>query len=65
MQSTTVDTVVAGWRAGLESVDGYDSPAGPLYVGGAATEAGLVDGADLTAALETASDSCFPRPLCC
>ncbi|KRV48298.1 hypothetical protein AQ490_25100 [Wenjunlia vitaminophila] len=33
--------IVSGWRAGAESVGAFDNPAGPLYVGGAATEAGL------------------------
>lgn len=52
---TKVDGIVSGWLAGMESVQGFDNPAGPLYVGGAATEKALVDDGDL---LLTRCSSC-------
>ncbi|WP_326596653.1 DUF6229 family protein [Streptomyces sp. NBC_01803] len=49
------DLIVAAWLDGAESAYGQDNPAGPLYVGGAATEAALVDAAE---ALLTRCSSC-------
>ncbi|MFP8961533.1 DUF6229 family protein [Streptomyces nanhaiensis] len=52
---TRADEIVAAWLDGAESSHGELNPAGPLYVGGAATEAALVDATD---ALFTACSSC-------
>ncbi|MFH0242841.1 DUF6229 family protein [Streptomyces sp. HK10] len=52
---TRADEIVAAWLDGAESSHGEPNPAGPLYVGGAATEAALVDATD---ALFTACSSC-------
>ncbi|MBN3930785.1 hypothetical protein IQ279_14260 [Streptomyces verrucosisporus] len=52
---TRADEIVAAWLDGAESSHGELSPAGPLYVGGDATEAALVDATD---ALFTACSSC-------
>ena len=52
---TRADEIVAAWLDGAESAHGELNPAGPLYVGGAATEAALVDASN---ALFTACSSC-------
>lgn len=40
MQQT--DNIVSGWLGGSESIDGYENPAGPLYIEGTvATEVAL------------------------
>lgn len=35
------DDIIAGWLAGTEVVDGWDNPAGPLFVGGKYAEADI------------------------
>lgn len=52
---TRAEALVSAWLDGAESADGELNPAGPLYVGGAATEAALTDATD---ALFTACSSC-------
>jgi len=38
------DEIVGGWLSGADTVDGYENPAGALYVEGiAATEAAMTD----------------------
>lgn len=49
------EQIVAAWLEGAESVHGEANPAGPLYVGGSATEEALVDATD---ALLTQCSSC-------
>ncbi|MEN4902335.1 DUF6229 family protein [Luteimonas sp. TWI1437] len=59
------DEIVGGWLSGADSVDGYENPAGALYVEGvAATEAAMTN-TDLS--LLTQCSSCtasFPT-FCC
>jgi Family of unknown function (DUF6229) len=50
-----IDAILAGWLSGSETVAGMHNPAGPLYVGGAETEAALTDAADM---LLTKCSSC-------
>lgn len=59
-----IDGIVSGWLLGNATVQGFDNPAGPLYVGGAATEEALVDDSDL---LVTPCSACTAsRPsFCC
>ncbi|HET6214680.1 MAG TPA: DUF6229 family protein [Micromonosporaceae bacterium] len=59
------ETIVAGWRGGAETVEGYANPAGPLFLGGERTESDLTSAPDVGAPKETYSDSCYPRPMCC
>ena len=36
------DDIVSGWLSGSDSIGGYDNPAGPLFIeGAAATEAAM------------------------
>ncbi|MFE9095908.1 DUF6229 family protein [Streptomyces sp. NPDC007264] len=39
-------TVIEAWLSGAESAYGQSNPAGPLYVGGTAAEAALIDPSD-------------------
>ena len=39
----SAETVVNAWRKGVETAAGAENPAGSLYIGGSATEAGLTD----------------------
>lgn len=61
---TRVDQIVDAWLDGADSAYGESNPAGPLYVGGIATEAALVDA---TEALFTACSSCSGSmtTMCC
>lgn len=63
MASKIGDPVVSGWRGGAAMVDGLDNPAGPLFVGGEATELDLVE---VDFAALTACSSCTgSRPVQC
>jgi Family of unknown function (DUF6229) len=55
MTDAQVDGILAGWLSGSEAAFGMNNPAGPLYVGGAATEAALTDASD---AIVTKCSSC-------
>ncbi|MFP2961340.1 DUF6229 family protein [Myxococcus sp. 1LA] len=43
MTDARVQEILAGWLSGSEAAHGMSNPAGPLYVGGDATEAALTD----------------------
>jgi Family of unknown function (DUF6229) len=63
MTDAHVDAILAGWLSGSESVDGLANPAGPLYVGGTATEAALADAAPM---MGTGCSICTAsRPVVC
>ncbi len=64
MPLAQMETIRSGWRTGEQAVDGFDNPAGPLFVGGPTAESQLVE-ADF--ALGTHCSSCTAsRPvLCC
>jgi hypothetical protein len=47
MQTGDSTAVLEGWLSGAESAHGLANPAGPLYVGGNAAEASLVDPTDM------------------
>lgn len=47
MADINVDEIVAGWLSGAASAFGKENPSGPLYVGGAQTEAALTDTTEL------------------
>ena len=55
MMDSRIDEIVAGWLSGSESTQGVNNPAGPLYVGGEATEAALTNATD---ALYSRCSSC-------
>jgi hypothetical protein len=55
MNDAQFDEILAGWLSGSESSHGMNNPAGPLYVGGEATEAALTNATD---ALYTGCSSC-------
>ncbi|WNG40467.1 hypothetical protein F0U60_47250 [Archangium minus] len=55
MTDSHVDEILAGWLSGSESAFGMNNPAGPLYLGGEATEAALTNSTD---ALYTGCSSC-------
>lgn len=59
----SITQIVSAWRSG-DDVEGYDNPAGPLYIGGPNAEAELAE-ADF--ALGTHCSSCTAsRPgYCC
>lgn len=43
MTDAQVNEVLSSWLSGSEHAHGLTNPAGPLYVGGAETEASLID----------------------
>jgi hypothetical protein len=47
MQTVDSAAVLEGWLSGSESAHGLANPAGPLYVGGNAAEAALIDPTDM------------------
>ncbi|MFP2927392.1 DUF6229 family protein [Pyxidicoccus sp. 3LG] len=55
LTDANVEEILAGWLSGAESAHGLSNPAGPLYVGGTATEASLTDS---TLSLFTGCSSC-------
>ncbi|WP_239470328.1 DUF6229 family protein [Archangium violaceum] len=55
MTDARVEEILSGWLSGSETSLGMLNPAGPLYVGGAATENALTDASD---ALVTRCSSC-------
>lgn len=63
MTDAQVDAILNGWLSGSESAHGLTNPAGPLYVGGDATEASLIDD---SSALFTGCSMCTAsRPVVC
>ncbi|WP_257451456.1 DUF6229 family protein [Archangium lipolyticum] len=55
MTDAHVEEILSGWLSGSETSLGMVNPAGPLYVGGSATESALTDASD---ALLTGCSSC-------
>ncbi len=55
--------IVSGWLTGADSVDGYENPAGPLYIEGE----GAVDEAMMFPETHSTSVSTCPggRCICC
>lgn len=53
-----VERVVAGWRGAGEPVEGWESPAGPLFPSGEYAEADLTAAAPCT---KLATDTKLPR----
>ncbi|MCK2218786.1 DUF6229 family protein [Actinomadura sp. ATCC 31491] len=41
MTAELAERIVAGWRSGADTVDGWDNPAGPLFAGGEYAEADI------------------------
>jgi hypothetical protein len=62
-KTDAVDALLDAWLEGAESAQGLANPAGPLYVGGAATEAALTDSVPL---MDTGCSACTAsRPVVC
>lgn len=55
MTDAHVDEILDGWLSGAENAYGLPNPAGPLFVGGTATEQSLTDS---TFSLFTGCSSC-------
>jgi len=55
MTDARINEILNGWLSGSEAVSGMANPAGPLFVGGAATEDALTDATDV---LFTRCSSC-------
>lgn len=63
------DEVVSGWLNGSDNVDGYENPAGPLYIEGAtATEHAMTRSSAATNIITTlggTTASCRPSSCAC
>lgn len=63
------DEIVSGWLDGSDNVDGYDNPAGPLYIEGAlATEKAMTRSnaaTNIVTTLGGTTASCRPTSCAC
>lgn len=60
------EDIVSGWRNGADNVDGYENPAGPLYIGGAdAVEAALTSSGNPSITMNSLTAvTCRPSACC-
>jgi len=60
------EDIVSSWRNGAGNVDGYENPAGPLYIGGAdAVEAALTSSSNPSITMQSLTAiTCSPGGCC-